>query len=533
MLKFPIFAVILRLAYFVSLKMASIYDPLYRLIKRLTMPEKRFLLRYMTYIVAKPARYVALFRTLDGLSVFEPTLLHTYFSGIPPKRLAALARRLYRLLLNGMNQYHAPRQTDTRLREALGHIAVLHEKGLHEQALLIAAEAYQLAIKHEKWAFIPLLSYQQKNLVEALSYIGFSEDELKRISRDEQNALDKLANIDEYWLLQAQLYYHHNRNGIARAANDVDKIAAVFQHSLLRDEERALCFDAKLLLYKVYSTYFFIVRDITNCYKYSLKTLQLLGAEPLLKTEHLPAYIHALNNMLNLTSMMGNDEERQKYLDELEQMWHDEALLASETVRIKLFEAYYYHQMTFCLSQNQFDEGLKFVADMQNGMLAYGDRLDKMGKIMLCFYGFHICFGADQYADAHQWLQNIITDPDSNRLRQDIYTFAQILRLPVAYEMKQPKQLQKTIIEVRDFLTHKNRPYRFETIVLQLLQNLHRQENYKQHDARPLFIDLLAQLQQLADDNFERKAFAYFDFPKWVQAKIVGQSLGERIKANV
>ena len=48
-----------------------------------------------------------------------------------------------------------------------------------------------------------------------------------------------------------------------------------------------------------------------------------------------------------------------------------------------------------------------------------------------------------------------------------------------------------------------------------------------------MFIDLLAQLQQLADDNFERKAFAYFDFPKWVQAKIVGQSLGERIKANV
>jgi hypothetical protein len=510
------------------------YDSLYRLIKRLTAPEKRFLLRYIAQLVPQPQkarRYTALFRILDDMTVFEETVLSTYFSGIATQRIAKLATRLYRLLLNGMNTYHAPRNTDTRLCRAIGHIAFLHDKGLHEQALQLTTKAYDLATQNEKWSFIPLLSDWQKRLIEALFYTGFSEDDFKRVCRDEQNALNKLANINEYWLLQAQLYYHHNSNGIARAANDLDKIAAVFQHSLLRDEERALCFDAKLLLYKIYSTYFFIVRDITNCYKYTQKTLALLEAEPHLQAEHRLAYIHAINNMLNLTGMMNNDAEREHYLACLEAMWHDETLLNSEAVRLKLFEAHYYHQMTYYISQNRFDEGLILVRDMQQGMTGYGERLDKMGKIMLCFYGFHICFGAEQYEQANEWLQQIVSEPENSHLRQDIYTFAQILRLIVVYEMGNKTLLCQTIDKVSHFLDHKKRLYQFETLVLGLLHEVKQQK--AQTDNKALFTQFLAQLQQLSDDSFERKAFAYFDFPKWLQAKIVGQSFGERIKTAV
>lgn len=508
------------------------YASLYQLIKRLTAPEKRFLLRYIAHIVSNPQkgrRYVALFNILDGLSVFEETVLNTYFSGIAPQRIAELASRLYRLLLNGMNRYHSPKATDTRLREAIGHIAFLHDKGLHQQALACATQASDLALRNEKWSFIPLLSDWQKRLIEALFYTGFSEDEFRRVCRNEQNALDKLANINEYWLLQAQLYYHHNSSGIARAAHDIDKIAAVFQHSLLRDEENALCFDAKLLLYKIYSTYFFIVRDVTNCYKYTNKTLSLFQAEPHLKNEHSLAYIHAISNMLNLMGMMNKDQEREQYLAQLENIWHDEQLLNSEAVRIKLFEAYYYHQMTYCISQNRFEDGLALVQDMQSGMNAYGERLDKMGKIMLCFYGFHVCFGAERYEQSYQWLLNIINEPDNNRLRQDIYTFAQILRLIAVYEMNDKGLLVQTIDAVYNFLDLKERLYQFETIVLDLLRQL-KQGTINTNNTQKIFTDFLAQLQLLADDNFERKAFAYFDFPKWLQAKIIGQSFGDRIK---
>ena len=156
--------------------------------------------------------------------------------------------------------------------------------------------------------------------------------------------------------------------------------------------------------------------------------------------------------------MLGKDTERQQYIGQLKNMLHDKAFQNPESVQIKLFEAYYYHLMTWHISQNTFEQCLPNVLEMEQKMQQYDDQLDQMGRTMLCFYAFHIAFGSKNYAYSYQWLQKI-ADEDRSQIRQDIYDFAQILQLVAAYEMGDAVLLRQKIRSIYRFLLQNPKLY--------------------------------------------------------------------------
>lgn len=493
-------------------------DSLFRLIRSLSKSEKRFFKIYSErHVIGDQNNYVALFDTIDRQKNYnEEAIIKKFADRKFARRLPVAKNYLYELILKSMNQYHAQGSIDAELRELLGNVQFLYNKGLFDQAEKTIVKAKRLATDYEKLAVLPDILQWQKKIMEAQSYLGNMEGELNEIYTEQTNIANQLKNLNEYWFLQAQIYYQHTHKGMLRRREDLNKIEQLIAHPLLQNEDLAQTFESKLLLYKTQATYHFILRNFEQCYIYSQKTVELLQSRPeLLQLDPLH-YINSLNNLLNIISMLGKDTERQQYIGQLKNMLHDKAFQNPESVQIKLFEAYYYHLMTWHISQNTFEKCLPDVLEMEQKMQQYDDQLDQMGRTMLCFYAFHIAFGSKKYAYSYQWLQKI-ADEDRSQIRQDIYDFAQILQLVAVYEIDDAVLLRQKIRSVYRFLLQKERIYQSETLLLQWLKQTARANPTEV----PILLQQLAkQLNQLLLDPQERRILAYFDFSGWLNELI-------------
>ena len=241
------------------------------------------------------------------------------------------------------------------------------------------------------------------------------------------------------------------------------------------------------------------------------------------------AYVNAVNNLLNMTAHLDNKEEQTYYLNRLFEMMRDAKLKKNNSLQIKVFQAYYYHRITSFI-KGDFEQGLPCVYEMEKGLKNYADEMDEMGQVMLCFYSFHIAFGAAKYTYAMKWLNRILAYQNHN-IRQDIYCFTNILKLVTACELNDLNVLKKVTPQVYAFLYKKEQQYKIETITLDFIQNMKCLTN--KNKVKAAFVQLQNKLIQLNEDPFEKKTFAYFDFIVWTHSKITGKSFANIIKNGV
>ncbi len=497
-------------------------DSLFRLIKSLSKSEKRFFKIYSSrHVIGEQNNYIQLFDAIDKQKSYREDLILKKFAKKKFARRISVAKSyLYELILKSMNVYHAQNSVEAQLRELLGNIAFLFEKNIFDQTSKLLTKAQKLVIEYELLSFLPAIIRWQKKLLEAQFYADNSEADLFQLHEEEKTILHKLLNTNDYWLLYSRFYYHHTHQGIVGNRADLELFTQITNAPLLQDESQALSYHSQLLLYKTYSTYYFITRDFPNCYTYSKKLVNLLESRPeLLKLDSM-LYVNSVNNLLNMAGPMGKSDERTDYLDRLQTMMEDKSFKKSEALNIKLFQAYYYHSLIHHNSGN-FTEGMPYVRAMEEGLGIYKERMDTMGVVMLCFYAFHVSFGAEEYEYAHQWLQQILTHDDSN-IRQDIYNFSKILNLITVYEMGDTQLLPATIKSTYAFLYKKEKQYQLETLMLKFLKKL--TQNPSSQQLKTLLLNARNDLQALQNDNMERRVFAYFDFIAWLHSKVTQKS---------
>jgi len=494
-------------------------NQLHELIRSLSKSEKRFFKIFSKrHVIGEQNKYVELFDAIESQSVYdEKEILDRFAEEKFVKRLAVAKGYLYELVLKSMNQYHSQNGLHQQVLRHIQTVAFLYEKNLLHQASRNLDKAYKLAEANEKISVMPELLYWHKKIMEAQLYSGKQIEDIEALYRREQEILNQIANLNEYWVLQAKLYYQHNLKGIIRNSEDLVKIEDMYRSSLMKREEQATTLRAKILYNKIYSTYFFILRDFESCYRYIRRMVELYELHPTFREAHTLEYVQSVNNLLNVTQVLKKPEETLEGLNRLKQMREQKSYRVKEKVELRLFESYFYHVLTFHLEKEDYVGGYQYVSEIEKGIERYRKNMDKMGTLMLRYHLFQICFGARKYEQSKNWIEKIISSKSSD-IRQDILSFSHILRLMVLYEMGDLDELRGSIKETTQFLSKRKSTYQFESIVADYLQNLERIES--KTGLVDSLIALRTQLKTLTEDPFERKAFAYFDFLGWLDKKI-------------
>ncbi len=505
-------------------------DNLFRLIKSLSKSEKRFFKIYSTrHVIGDQNKYVQLFDAIDKQKIYnEKNIVKKFKDEKFAKRLSVAKAYVYELILKSMNVYHGQNSVEAQLRDLLGNIHFLYQKAMHDQALKLVNKAQKQALLYDMLTFMPEILRWQKKIMEVKFYTQKKEKDLFELAEHYHNILEQLNTINDYWLLQARLYYRQYHKGIVlQNQEELAELAKMLENPLIQEAEKATTYEAKLLRYKFLSTYYFLLRDFPNCYQHSKGLIELLESRPKWLQMNLLLYVNSVNNLLNMTAMLGKNEERAHYIDRLREMMHSKQLKKSESLQIKLFQAYYYHLMTLSINQAAFADGMTFIYEMEKGLQQFKDKMDPMGSVMLCFYGFHICFGAEKYSYAYEWLQQILANP-TTEIRRDIYYFAKILSLITAYELQNTTLLRQQILSTYRFLHQQAYLKKFEQIGIRFLRQLH--QNTSVEELKQLFVQLQHQFKELVKDNLERKVFAYFDFILWLQSKLNNQPFAQVLK---
>jgi len=172
--------------------------------------------------------------------------------------------------------------------------------------------------------------------------------------------------------------------------------------------------------------------------------------------------------------------------------------------------------MTNHIRNNDYKNGLQYISGVEGGLSQFEGKISKMGKIMMCFQTFHLCFGAKEYEQALNWLHKLLDNPDFT-VREDVYCFAKILLPIVLFEKGDYEQMSREFKATYAYLYKRKSDYQFESSVLTYIRKT--QNVSSMEDLPAYFQDILADLEALLQDPFERKILAYFDFIAWLKAK--------------
>ncbi|MBK9193229.1 MAG: hypothetical protein IPM77_17985 [Crocinitomicaceae bacterium] len=128
-------------------------------------------------------------------------------------------------------------------------------------------------------------------------------------------------------------------------------------------------------------------------------------------------------------------------------------------------------------------------------------------------------FGSNNFKTALKWLNAIIHEQDTD-LREDLHSFARILKLICYFEMDDREMIEMNIRTTYRFLLRKKELGKYETAILKFFRDS--QNAFSQKEIIQLFKVLKSKMLRLEKDRFEKRAFNYFDIISYLESKIQG-----------
>ena len=201
----------------------------------------------------------------------------------------------------------------------------------------------------------------------------------------------------------------------------------------------------------------------------------------------------------------------------------------SISLKARLFTRSYNLEIDLYISTGQFNNGVSNLPSIENELEKYVGHIQNQHRLGLYYNLAYLHFGAGKFNAALDWINQLLNDPDL-KSREDIHSFGQILNLFIHYELGNDKLLEYIVKSTYRFLMKRKRLYKVESVILRFLKKFPNWITNKQ--ILEGFRELKEELQALAEDEFEKRAFEYFDFISWLESKIQGAGFEEIVQGK-
>jgi hypothetical protein len=497
----------------------KVADNLFRLIKSLTKAEKRYFKIYASrHTIGELNEYVHLFDLYEKQQVFEEkSLMKEFIRSGTPNKYSITKTRLFDTVLKSLEMYHANSSVEIELSRLLHTAEILFKKSLYDECLKAVVKAKKIAEQNEKYASLLAIARWEKKILEKDSYAVADEISIKELYDRDKKTMQHIENYNEYWNLKSLLFLHLNKHGKARDANQLDFFSKIISHPLLSDASMALSFDARYLYYQIKYTYYFALNDYENSYTYTLQMLRLLEGNAELIAKEPNRYFSVLSNMIYFCGRLKKQKELPMYLAKLRSLKEDLKENMTEDIELKLFSTLYSSELSVCLETGDYKKALTLIPEIEKGLKLYGSKINFMRESFFCFNCAIVFFAENDFRKSLKWLNRLL---NNNELDSglDLYCMARILNLIIHIELGNDELLPYAFTSTQRYLNKKNRTYKFETLMLNFIRVI-----MKTGDAamqQKIYLELLTNLQDLTNDQFEKTVFEYFDFISWVESKL-------------
>lgn len=504
-------------------------DSLWKLVQSMTKSERRYFKVHLQKNAAgEENSYGLIFDKLASQKEYdEDALLKTIKSKSYSNSFPIMKRRVYESILRSLDSFHAFGSVEAELKKQLHYAEILFRKTLYDECGRILHSARKLAIRYEKYHILLEIMRWEKKLVEKDSYSGLTLEALDEMGKEDELTLDRIRNFSQYWNIKSRVFLLLNRQGKAREEKDLKDFKKIIDNTLLTTPSRALSYETRYLFYHIYSAYYFGTGDYENSYKNIKKHIELIESHAELFQEEPNKYFAVLTNMIYLCTQLKKFSEAGIYLGKLKSLSDSVKAGKNEDLEVKFFSSVISIELTLCVNSGEFEKGISLVAEIEESLERYGDKINKLREAYIYFYISVLYFAVGRHSLALRWIHKLMSEKKVEESK-DIFCFAQMLNLVIHYEHGNADLLPYAIKSTSRYLQTRKRVYRFETVFLGLIGHISKSPG--RTALVKLMQDFKSQIQPLKTDAFEKTVFEYFDFEAWADSYITGKLFAELIK---
>ncbi|MEZ5042959.1 MAG: hypothetical protein R2828_23895 [Saprospiraceae bacterium] len=499
--------------------MKTASNDLFQLIQSLSKQEKRyFKLHASRHVIGEQNKYVLLFDAIERQSYYDEVKLKEHFREEAfVHQFHVLKNYLYHLILDSLRNYHETKSGD-KFYSWMRNARLLFDRGLFEQSEKALDKARKLAQEQEHFLQLLEVYRWEHQMMHSQNKLDELETYVTQGIKEEFEVLEKYRNLLEFQALNDRVFIPYWRKGAIRNENEKQQLQALFERPLFQSPEGALSFYARYFYFNARFSFHYLLGQAEESYRHIRNLVNIFDslAPSQLKGRLVRNYVSALINLYSVQQQLGRFDEIPATLQKLRHIPTE-----SKEQEEKLFIRSINLETDFYISTGQFRFGITQVAEAIQKLPGYLKNINKQQRLGLFYNLAYLYFGAQAYEKALDWINQLLQDPDL-KTREDIHCFGRLLNLVIHYELGNDQLLEYIEKSTYRFLSTRKRLFKVESVMLKLMRRYPKW--LSQEEKQQGFHELSLELEALRQDEFECKAFDYFNFTAWMESKVKAAS---------
>lgn len=487
-------------------------DKLFRLVKSLSMSEKRYFKIWIGGKTEGTNKYIQLFELVSAAERADDEFFKSKIyksQAAEGKKFPELKAYLYDLVLKSLQSFDEKQSVLYRLNHLMQSVAVLFKRGLYDDCRDLLAKAAKIAAEYEQFTYQIEVVRWEKQLAYTRMDVDFLQKELTKLNEQESQVLEKLQN--EAALRQSffQVYSTVKREAQRGSDERTAQLRSVVEQPIFADPDAALSHRAKVSFYRTLNLFYFSTNDQENFYDSGKKLIQLIESQQYFLRENLSEYIASLSNLILASGLQRRYDEVRDCLEKLKNLQPQ-----TEDDRRKIHRQFFTGKVVLCIFTEDFEEGRREM----NRYLAESKKFNPPEPISASFYFqfFCICFGCGDFDAALDYLNQWLNQPRSHE-REDLQSVARILSIIIHYEMGNLLLLDSLLRSTTRYLKSKKRFFELERRFVHHISEVLRTPGDAQK--RLIFSKFYEEIEPISNLPEVQAMLQTFDLMGWIRRK--------------
>ncbi len=484
---------------------------LFKLIKSMTKSEKRYF-KLFASTTSNSKNYLLLFDAIDRQDEFDEKAIRKQFAGKTfVKQLHVTKNYLTRLIMKSLRNYHNKISRDAEIKDLLRDIEILFRRELFDNCHYAIEKARSLAVEYEKHTDLLEIYAWERKLLLARGSGNLDREKANLLLDRERESLQQIGTINEYWDLTFNLF-----DMLGDVQIGWNSFGDLKDHPLLKRKGRAETLQAKTLYHYILQSYHFARGEMDEAYENVSALLEVQEANPQQIRENPGSYITALNNKIKVCLQIKKYDEVPDLLRAVRAVPEQYGLKDISPMTTRLMLQSYNVELEMYRDTSNSAKGLNLATEV----LAYLDSYDKVipavYRLLLLYQIAYLYFFDRKYEPALSILNELFRHNFGN-MRQDIQSYAQVLRLMVHFELSNAMVMRYSVEAWRRFLKKKRNLSAFEKRLLKFFSKLStvHPEKYP-----ALFRELVDEVTQDEQADSLQSSQTYLEIKVWLDNKI-------------
>lgn len=482
---------------------------LFELIKSLTSNEKRYFKLYAS-LQKGSKNYLSLFNAIDSMKVYDEKLIKILYSKEKfSLNLAFTKNYLYKLIFKSLISYNEGKNADMKLAGILAQCRILFDKSLYRQYFRMLKTGKILARKQERYIYLLEFLELERQLTKKEE---LSKNDIDKIYKEKNEILENLKLINSNKRAVNLLFKFQRLNGKTRSRLSFEETEKITESLTSENGKKSVPVTALESYYMAMSMLYSIRGEKENSLNFAVKRNNVIADNPDIFGSML------FDNKIDSNVMMilsASEAGRHKKALKMLRQFLDVLKLNEADVNFKFaFSEAGLNYCTDTADKNYFE---KYLSGTEAMLAGYRSKITVNTHNYLFFRLAVYFFTAGNYTEALRII-NLFYKSGYIKYSPFIEPYTKMLNVLVHYELGNYKLLKYLIQSAVKFLRSRNSYYKTESSVLKIVREL---SGIKKEELRKeKYLTSLEILSELKNTEYEKNAFYYIDYVKWIKGKL-------------